>query len=89
MICSPTWRTAEAGDQADPAFGAARFASCAFIIEPARKLGGRKRREAMGMEVNRFCAFDGPERPCLKVYAGGGEHRAGVHDPFGGLTGRL
>ncbi|MEP1253109.1 MAG: adenine phosphoribosyltransferase, partial [Alphaproteobacteria bacterium] len=32
--------------------------SCAFIID-LPELGGRKRLEAMGMEVNALCVFEG------------------------------
>ena len=52
-----TGGTAEAGIKLIQRLGG-EIVSCAFIID-LPELGGRKRLEAMGMEVNALCAFDG------------------------------
>ena len=52
-----TGGTAEAGIKLIERMGA-RVAGCAFIID-LPDLGGRKRLEALGMEVHALCQFDG------------------------------
>ena len=52
-----TGGTAEAGIKLIEKLGG-KIVSCAFIID-LPELGGRKRLEAMGMDVHALCAFDG------------------------------
>lgn len=52
-----TGGTAEAGIKLIERLGA-RVVGCAFVID-LPELGGRKRLEALGMDVHALCAFDG------------------------------
>ena len=52
-----TGGTAEAGIKLIERLGA-QVMGCAFVVD-LPELGGRKRLEAMGMEVHALCAFDG------------------------------
>lgn len=52
-----TGGTAEAGIKLIERLGA-RVVGCAFVVD-LPDLGGRKRLEAMGMDVHALCAFDG------------------------------
>ena len=52
-----TGGTAEAGIKLIERLGA-KVAGCAFVVD-LPDLGGRKRLEAMGMEVHALCAFEG------------------------------
>jgi adenine phosphoribosyltransferase len=52
-----TGGTAEAGIRLVERLGA-QVIGCAFVVD-LPDLGGRKRLEAMGMDVHALCAFDG------------------------------
>ncbi|OIQ68361.1 adenine phosphoribosyltransferase [mine drainage metagenome] len=52
-----TGGTAEAGIKLIERLGA-KVVGCAFVID-LPELGGRKKLEAMGMDVHALCAFDG------------------------------
>jgi adenine phosphoribosyltransferase len=52
-----TGGTAEAGIKLMERLGA-QIMGCAFVVD-LPDLGGRKKLEAMGMEVHALCAFDG------------------------------
>lgn len=52
-----TGGTAEAGIKLIERLGA-RVVGCAFVVD-LPDLGGRKRLEAMGMDVHALCAFEG------------------------------